>query len=361
MSLAAILHHLEALVGFDTQNPPRLIDGDAAIFAYCGDAVGDGFEIRTWDHGDGHVSWLAVRGNPTTLFNVHLDTVPNGDGWQSDPQRLHVEDGRAFGRGACDIKGAAAALLALAQEGAPNLALLFTSDEEGAGGCCVERFLADGAAEPFRRVIVAEPTRCRAVLGHRGYLSVKTRFTGRPGHSSEARALADNANHQMARWAAAALDLAERRKQSADDPGTCFNIGIVDGGSKSNVIAGGAFVHWSARLRPGESNQAFLEAVQDCLPDSADADWEVPFMGEPLPAEGGEDERVRAFADENELPAGAPVDFWTEASLFSAAGLPALVLGPGAIEQAHTANEWVALEQLETAFELYGRVVKNDG
>ena len=161
MNLGGILHHLEALVGFDTQNPPRLIDGDAAIVAYCRDAVGNGFKTRTWDHGDGHVSWLAVRGRPSTLFNVHLDTVPNGEGWQTDPQRLNVEDGRARGRGACDIKGAAAALLALAGEGVPDLALLFTSDEEGAGGCCVQRFLDDGEAEPFRRVVVAEPTQCR--------------------------------------------------------------------------------------------------------------------------------------------------------------------------------------------------------
>jgi acetylornithine deacetylase len=323
--------------------------------------VGNGFKTRTWDHGDGHVSWLAVRGRPSTLFNVHLDTVPNGEGWQTDPQRLNVEDGRARGRGACDIKGAAAALLALAGEGVPDLALLFTSDEEGAGGCCVQRFLDDGEAEPFRRVVVAEPTQCHAILGHRGYLSVKTRFRGTPGHSSEARALEDNANHQMARWAAAALDLAEQWKKAPGDPGSCLNIGIVDGGSKSNVIAGHAFVHWSARLPPGESNASFLEAVKRCLPDSADAEWEVPFMGEPLSADGHDDASASAFCEEKGLPLGAPVDFWTEASLFSAAGLPALVLGPGSIEQAHTANEWVALEQLETAFELYGRVVRNDG
>ena len=91
------------------------------------------------DHGDGHVSWYAVRGNPKVLFNVHLDTVPVGDGWNSDPHKLQVANGRAIGRGSCDIKGAAAALLALAQQGVENLALLFTSDEEGAGGLLREQ------------------------------------------------------------------------------------------------------------------------------------------------------------------------------------------------------------------------------
>ena len=361
MSLTATLDHLRSLVAFDTQNPPRLIDGDAALFSYCDEAVGNGFQTRTWDHGDGHVTWLARRGNPAVLFNVHLDTVPAGEGWDSDPHRLRVSDGRAYGRGACDIKGAAAVLLNLARDNPENLAILFTTDEEGAGGCCVSRFLDSDEAECFRQVIVAEPTSCRAVVGHRGFLSVKTRFHGDPGHSSEARALQENANHQMARWAAGALRVAKSRKQSGDDPGSCLNIGVIDGGSKSNVIAGSAFVHWSARLQPGESNEDFLSEIQSCDTPGTTTAWEVPFMGEPLPASGRDDSMARQFCSDNGLPAGSPVDFWTEASVFSQAGLPAIVLGPGHIGQAHAANEWVSLEQLETVYELYGRVVKSDG
>lgn len=361
MSCTAILEHLEALVACDTQNPPRRINGDSDIFRYCETVAGSGFRFQTWDHGDGHVSWLAVRGKPRVLFNVHLDTVPCGDGWETDPFSLSVSDGRAFGRGACDIKGAAAVLLHLAEQGAEHLALLFTSDEEGAGGCCVDNFLDNGEGERFKQVIVAEPTACRAVLGHRGFLSVKTRFSGVPGHSSETRALADNAIHQLARWAAGALQLAEARKVSPEDPGTCLNLGIVDGGSKSNVIAGNAFVHWSARLQPGDSNDAFLQAVQACADEAAQLEWEVPFKGEPLPAGGCSDAAARAFCERLGQTVGDAVDFWTEASLFSAAGLPALVLGPGHIAQAHAANEWVSIDQLEQACQAYSKVVKSDG
>ncbi|MEJ2384584.1 MAG: acetylornithine deacetylase [Xanthomonadales bacterium] len=361
MSEAAILGHLERLVACDTQNPPRRIDGDAAIFAHCARAVGPEFDLQTWDHGDGHVSWFAVRGNPGVLFNVHLDTVPAGDGWSGDPHHLRVSDGRAYGRGACDIKGAAAVLLHLAEQGAENLALLFTTDEEGAGGCCVERFLAAGHGARFRQVVVAEPTGARAVLGHRGFLSVKAWFHGEPGHSSEARALADNANHRMARWAARALEVAGRRKQSAQDPGACFNIGLVDGGTKSNVIAGEAFVHWSARLQPGQSTDGLLADVQACADEGDGVRWEVPFRGEPLPADGRDDTGARAFCAANDLPPAAAVDFWTEASLFSAAGLPAVVLGPGDIAQAHAVDEWVALKQLGAARAVYEKVIRNDG
>ena len=360
MSGSRLLAHLEALVACDTQNPPRAFDGDSPIFGYCSKRVGASFDTRVWDHGDGHVTWYAVRGKPKILFNVHLDTVPVGDGWSSDPHQLRIEEGRAYGRGACDIKGAAAALLTLAEQGADNLALLFTSDEEGAGGCCVARFLETGEAQRFDRVVVAEPTRCKAVLGHRGYLSVKGRFQGTPGHSSEARALRENANHQMARWAVRALELAESRKATPDDPGTCLNIGLVEGGTKSNVIAGAAFVHWSARLQPGDSTEDFLHGIKACADTETRVNWEVPFSGEPLPADGRDDTETRNWCEAHQLEVGAPVDFWTEASLFSAAGVPALVLGPGHIAQAHQTDEWVALAQLEHALDLYGQLVKRN-
>jgi len=361
MADKAVLNHLEQLVACDTQNPPRRIDGDSAVFQDCLQALGDGFKVQTWDHGDGHVTWFAVRGRPKILFNVHLDTVPVGEGWSSDPLKLQLRDGLAYGRGTCDIKGAAAVLLALAGEGADHLALLFTTDEEGAGGCCVERFLQTGEARRFEQVVVAEPTKCRAVTAHRGFLSVKTRFHGTPGHSSEARALGDNANHQMAIWAASALAVARARKSTGQDPGSCMNIGIIEGGTKSNVIAGEAFVHWSARLSPGESNEDFLDEIKKCVTADASVDWEVPFAGEPLPAAGQDAHKALGFCSKSAMPSGAPVDFWTEASLFSAAGLPAIVLGPGSIRQAHVTDEWVALDQLAQAKRLYGELVKSDG
>jgi acetylornithine deacetylase len=361
VSLQTIVEHLRLLVACDTQNPPRLITGDSEIFRHCKAAVGNRFDVQVWDHGDGHVSWFAVRGQPRVLFNVHLDTVPFGNGWSSNPLELRIEEGCVFGRGACDIKGASAVLLTLAEQGAKNLALLFTTDEEGAGGCCVERFLAAGEAERFQQVVVAEPTLCEAVTAHRGFLSVKARFQGVPGHSSEARALQDNANHQMAAWASAALEVAKKRANSRQDPGTCMNIGIMSGGTKSNVIAGEAFVHWSARLQPGSSNEDFLDTVKACAPQDANVSWEVPFAGGPLPASGRNSDAAEQFCAHARLPQGKPVDFWTEASLFSAAGMPALVLGPGSIKQAHITDEWLALSQLDRAYDLYRNLVHADG
>lgn len=351
-----ILFHLATLVACDSQNPPRDFDGEAAMFRYCRERLeAVGFTVAISDYGDGHVNLYARRGSPELLFNCHLDTVPIGPGWTRPALEMTVEDGRAYGRGACDIKGAAAVLLALAEDGEQPMALLFSSDEEGAGSCCVRNFLADPAHRQYRQVVVCEPTRCEAVLAHRGYLSVKGRFSGIMGHSSELRALADNANHRLARWTTAALDHCQAEAEAGRP--TCFNLGLVAGGTKSNVIAGEASLHYSARLGPGQSNEALFDALKDLAGADEHAEWQIPFAGPPLPAGGRDDVQARAFCRELDLPVAEPVGFWTEASLFSDAGMNALVLGPGDIIQAHAVDEWVALDQLELAATLYKRIV----
>ncbi len=357
MDLEPVLRHLGALVAFDTQNPPRNLDGGSPIWDYLKSELGAGFSFDITDHGKGRVSFLARRGAPDLLFNVHLDTVPVLEGAKFSPLEMTLHEGRAYGRGTCDIKGAAACLLHLAQTCDQPMAMLFTTDEEGAEGCCVDRFNEAGHCESFRQVIVAEPTGCRAETRHRGYLSVKGEFRGIPGHSSEPRSLADNAIHRMSRWAAAAV--AEAGRADAAGERTCFNIGTVSGGVKSNVIAGRANLHWSARLQPGRDNDHFLEQffALDC---ARHAGWEVPFSGPPLPNCEGGDQAAGEFARSMALKAGAGLDFWTEASLFSAAGTPSLVLGPGHIEQAHVVDEWVELEQLERAVEIYRKLVSNN-
>ena len=355
-----VLEHLAALIASDTQNPPREIDGDNPFIGHCRRSLGSDFQVEVRDYGEGRVSFYAVRGKPRILFNVHLDTVPVGLGWSTDPLRMQVDEEKAIGRGACDIKGAAACLLAIAEQAPDNMALLFTTDEEGVGACCVREFCEFGEHRQYRQAVVAEPTGCESVLGHRGILSVESRFHGTPGHSSEARALRDSAIHQMSRWAAGALEVAAEKVTPQNPPGSCLNLGHVEGGTASNVIAGEAAMKWSARLRPGSSNRAFLEQLRACVPADAQVDWDVQFAGEPLPATDRNDEEARGFAARHGLPVAGDVDFWTEAAIFSEFGLPALVLGPGRIEQAHIADEWVALAQLDRACELYGDIIESD-
>jgi len=354
MHMDRLLRHLKALIAFDTQNPPRVVSADSLVMEYLRTTLGPGFEVEITDHGEGRVSILAVRGSPKVLFNVHIDTVPVLEGARFPPLKMTLHEDRVYGRGACDIKGAAACLLTVAQTTEEPMAMLFTTDEEGGEGCCVARFIGAGGCDPFRMVVVAEPTRCKAEVVHRGYLSVKGVFRGESGHSSERRSLSDNAIHRMVRWSAAAV----REAQSADNEGlrSCFNIGTVGGGVKSNLIADRANIHWSARLLPGQSNEKYLARMFRL--DAAEyAVWDIPFSGPPLPTDDNETLEAESFATIHGLEVGSGLDFWTEASLFAEAGTPALVFGPGDIAQAHTVDEWASLEQLELALATYRKLV----
>jgi acetylornithine deacetylase len=394
--LRSTLEHLRALVGFDTRNPPRAID-TGGIFDYLRAQL-PGFAITVTDFGGGAIALHAVRGEPKYLFNVHLDTVPDSPAWTDDPHKLRVTADRAIGLGACDIKGAAAALLAAANASDGDLALLFTSDEEANDPRCVAGFLlafpplpmgegrgegAGGAGDPassapspqplsraergYEAVIVAEPTKGEAVLAHRGIQSVLMRFAGHAGHASGEQKASDSALHQAMRWGNAALDFvaAQAHERFGGLTGLRFNIGRVEGGIKANMIAPTAEVRFGMRPLPTMDADHLLASFH-ALVEHGPAEFAETFRGPPLPAgdtANAEANRLAArdLADELEIPVGNAVDFWTEAALFSAAGYTAFVYGPGDIAQAHSADEWVALDQLERYAQTVYRIIEKSG
>ena len=362
--LDATLTHLRALVAGDTRNPPRAID-TGGIFDYLRAALA-GFTLTMTDHGAGAVTLHAVRGKPRLLFNVHLDTVPDSPAWSADPHTLRVTDDRAVGLGACDIKGAAAALLAVAQASDGDLALLFSTDEEANDPRCVAGFLRAVSAPlagSYQAVVVAEPTRCQAVLAHRGILSARLRFAGHAGHAAGAQQPGDSAVHQAVRWSTAALDFAAAQASQSFGglTGLRFNIGRLEGGIKANMIAPTAELRFGCRPLPNMDADQLLEQFRT-LVQPPPLEFAETFRGAALPAgnvvhAAERRELARGLATELELPVGNAVDFWTEAALFSAAGHTAFVYGPGDIAQAHSADEWVALEQLQQYVTTIYRIV----
>jgi acetylornithine deacetylase len=357
--IGLILEYLAALVACDTQNPPRAISPRDHLYQFLDSVCGSDFQIDVVDHGEGRVSWFARRGEPRCLFNVHLDTVPAGNAWTADPLKLRVENERAVGLGACDIKGAAACLLALARTSDVDLALLFTTDEEGSEPCCVARFVESRDQTP-KLVVVAEPTGANVVLGHRGYLSRRGTFGGQSGHTSLPKSQRQSAVHDLIQWSSAALQhVADAERAAGAGVDFCFNIGAISGGIKSNMIADRAELRWSARLPPGHDPVA-LAARLDQLAGGQQATWETTFCGPALPATFQLREKAQQCLARLSLPTAGDVDFWTEASLFSRHGWPAIVLGPGDIAQAHSADEWVAVRQLEMVFEHYSRIAHVD-
>jgi acetylornithine deacetylase len=268
--------------------------------------------------------------------------------------------------GACDIKGAAAALLAVAHASDGDLALLFSTDEEANDPRCVAGFLRAGSAPlvgGYQAVVVAEPTRCQAVLAHRGILSARLRFAGHAGHAAGVQQPGDSAVHQAVRWSTAALDFAAAQASQSFGglTGLRFNIGRLEGGIKANMIAPTAELRFGCRPLPNMDADQLLEQFRT-LVQPPPLEFAQTFRGAALPAGNvahAAERRVlaRGLATELELPVGNAVDFWTEAALFSAAGHTAFVYGPGDIAQAHSADEWVALEQLQQYVTTIYRIV----
>lgn len=360
--LNQILQRLEALVAFDTRNPPRKI-GTGGIFDYLRTQLPD-FECSVIDHGDGAVSMLAVRGYGKRIFNVHLDTVPSSEAWSADPFKLRVTQDRAIGLGACDIKGAAAGLIVAARSTDAPATFLFSSDEEANDPRCIRAFLA--SEHRYTEAIIAEPTRCEAVLAHRGISSALLKFKGEAGHASGANALQANALHHAMQWGSRALALVDGEAEASFGglQGLRFNIGKVEGGIKANVIAPSAEVRFGFRPLPSHDIDQLHVRFGACANAGALERYEETFRGPSLPAGDTASAETRrqaaqALAEKLQLPIGKAVDFWTEASLFSQAGLTAFVYGPGDIAQAHTADEWVSLEQLQRYTESIIRILGN--
>ena len=286
---------------------------------------------------------FARWGTPTRIINAHVDTVPANAGWSRDPWKPHVEGGKLYGLGSADTKGAIAATLVALDHGRPvDRGVLFSGDEE-AGSAIMHAFLRSPHAKSVKEAIVCEPTARTAGIAHRGVLCQHTRFTGKGGHSSKADFM-PKPIVELAKVAVALDELGKRRLH--DGPtgmqGTCLNVASLTGGVAFNVVPERAELEWSLRPYPGFDRAAWdrdVTAIAGSVTTTID---HAPFQCDKLAS------AVRPFVSN----VGA-LDFWTEAALYQEHGIDAIVVGPGDIGQAHAADEFVALEDLEWAVELY--------
>ena len=297
---------------------------------------------------------FARWGTPRRLINVHIDTVPANAGWSRDPWTPYIAGGRLYGLGSADTKGAIAATLVALEATRPHdFGVLFSGDEE-AGSGVIRAFLAGQNAAAIREVIVCEPTARTAGVAHRGVLGQRARLTGPGGHSSKA----DHLPKPLARLArlAVALDDAGVRRRSdgpANMQGTCLNIAALHGGVAFNVISARAELEWSLRPYPGFDRAGWdreitqlAAAVDPQIAIETTIDH-VPFSCDALT------DQVRRF-----VRSVGTLDFWTEAALWAAHGKNAIVIGPGDIAQAHAADEYVPLEDLDWAVDLFRSLLR---
>lgn len=318
------------------------------------------------------------RGGAILMFEAHQDTVPV-DGMTIAPWAPEIRDGRVYGRGACDIKGGMACMLAalsrLADErpvGRPTIVMACSVNEEyGFGGAPRIGDLWQGDSPFLPRapdaVVVAEPTSLDVVVAHKGAVRWRCHTRGRAAHSSQPQA-GDNAIYRMARVLAAleryARDTAPTLGQHALVGQPSLSVGLVSGGVSVNTVPDRCTIEIDRRVLPGEDPQAAYEHAIDFVARELQGDPRVEHDLPYLTSCGLSDDRSRPFAarlSEIIRQAGGPgrcvgVPYGTDAPAFAGAGIPTVVFGPGSIAQAHTADEWIAIEQLQRATEIFYRL-----
>ena len=369
--LAQELRILEALVAFDTTSRNsnlELIDWVEAL------ARGHGCVVERIPGADGSKANLLLGVGPRVpgglVLSGHTDVVPvDGQPWTTDPWRLTERDGRLFGRGTADMKGfIALALAAIGRVDARRLrrplfvALSFDEEIGCLGAPELIAAMQERVPSPAT-VIVGEPTSLEVVVAHKGIRLYDVSVRGKEAHSSSA-GLGIGTSAIAAATELLALIHALHAEAAQDPPpvslfrppGTTLTVGRIEGGTAANILARDCRFTWDLRAESEaeadrqEARVMAAVAELDARLQRFDPGCGVTMVRRAAvpPLESDPDSPARVLAQRH---AGDPracgcVSFVAEAGLFTRAGFPAVLCGPGSIDQAHQPDEWISLEQL---------------
>ena len=362
---------IERLVGFDTTSRLSNLELIHFIRDYL---AGHGIEAKLiHDEGGTKANLHAILGpaeRPGIALSGHTDVVPvDGQDWSSDPFALVRREGRLYGRGSADMKSFIAIALALVPEFLARplevpIHLVFSYDEEV--GCLGVHGILEHLRQlgtPPRLVIVGEPTSMKVIDAHKGIRSYFTTVTGLEAHSS-ATDKGVNAIVHAAELIGFLVRLEEELKERGglsaerfDPPYTTISVGVIEGGTALNIIPKSCRFVWEHRSLPDmdekEIPERFEAFARETVLPRMRAKWKgASIVTEPRarvpglrPEPGSEAETlVKALAESNRTHA---VSFGTEAGLFQADDMAAVVCGPGDIAQAHKPDEYIEIAQVE--------------
>ena len=375
------LELLSLLIGFDTtsdrSNLPIIdfiadyLDGQGIPYRRSFNPAGDKANIH------------AVIGKPGPgglALSGHVDTVPvEGQRWTSDPFTLREDGGRLYGRGTADMKGfVASCLAAIPDIKAANLARpvhLFISYDEEISCDGARRLIEDMAESGWKPdlCLVGEPSLLAPITGHKGRLAMRVTVRGRAGHSATP---SRGVNAVQAAAKAIAWVAEEERRFATqgpfvpgfDPPHSTCQVGRMGGGTGINIIPDQAWFEMEWRTVPGddffaevERFRTYVETEIEPAMKAVDSDSGFVFEvlnwipGLALPEDHPLADTVRQVTGRN---SAGRVSYGTEAGLFQDAGIPAIVCGPGNINQAHQGDEWIAASELVACDRFIRQMVK---
>lgn len=360
---------LAELIAFDTTSR----ESNLALIDFVAGYLADlGIDSERFHSEDGRKANLYARLGPDrpggVMLSGHTDVVPaDGQAWSVPPFQLTERDGRLYGRGSADMKGFIACVLV----GLPRfleaplrvpLHLAFSYDEEV--GCLgVRGMLAELAQRPNPPALclVGEPTEMRPVLGHKGKLAMRCEVHGAACHSAYAPQgvnAIEYAARLIGRLGEIGQRLAapERHDSRFDPPFSTVQTGVIQGGRALNIVPAECRFDFEVRALPADDPQQVADELQayaetELVPRMHEVSSETGIRFTPLSAYPGLlTERHSAAAELLALLADsdafATVAYGTEGGLFARAGIPAVVCGPGSMDQGHKPDEFVSLAQL---------------
>jgi acetylornithine deacetylase/succinyl-diaminopimelate desuccinylase-like protein len=296
----------------------------------------------------------------TVLVASHIDTVPV-EGMEIDPFDPRVEHGRVLGRGSCDTKAGMAACVAALDKVLRagtlgcNLILLGEADEEYGSRGVVDVLRHLGTRRPDW-VLATEPTSMRVVTSHKGIAVARIQANGRACHSS-APTEGKNALVSLSR-AILSLDELASRLATREDPrlgaGT-LSVNLAAGGHAPNIVPDRATLTLDRRLLPGDTVESIRQELEDALARAGTDGLEIVSCTVAKAPLGTPDEHPAVRRCQSALAriglesATEVAAFATDAGVFAENDIPGIVLGPGSIQQAHTAREFVEIDQVECA------------
>jgi acetylornithine deacetylase len=320
---------------------------------------------------------IGPKGVGGIALSGHTDVVPvDGQAWSTDPFTLVERSGKLYGRGACDMKGYLACVLAMVPElKARKLAvpvhIAFSYDEEvGCTGVIPMVRELGKTLPPPRMVLVGEPTSMTVVDAHKGPMRWVVRLTGKAAHSSMphlgVNAIA-YAGHLLGELNRVEAEIrAAGHDERFDPPYTTLQITQIEGGNASNIVPAACWFGWEIRRLPGFDGEGldarfrrFAEErcaipMRQAAPE-AGVDVELVAEVPPFQSDAASDvvPLTLKLAQQNETFA---VCYATEASRFQVGGAPSVVCGPGDIAQAHTPDEFIAVAELEKCLAFLARL-----
>ncbi len=367
---------LAELIALPSVNPaflpprhPHAGEGRVAEFL-ASVAAGAGLDIE-FPKALAHRPNLLARLRPTgkirrtILLAPHLDTVNVANDRQFAPTR---RGGRLHGRGACDTKGSVAAMLTALCELARSKSrpreteIVFAGLIDEENGQAGSRALAASGFEADL-AIVGEPTRLQIVTAHKGSLFISVETRGKAAHGATPQ-FGRNAVHAMARVvevleADYAAQLRQRRHRLLGHP--TVSVGTIAGGTQPNIVPDRCVIGADRRTLPGETETGVCREIAALLrARGLDAKVSNVRLAPCLPLET--DARlplVRQFLRSAGQSRPAGVHYFCDAAVLASGGIPSVVFGPGNIAQAHTADEWISLAQLERGRERLLRYLKS--